>query len=228
MEETIRFREQKHSKIDSISPTKQSLSSRFWGIDWTEALPVSMAGGKITVQNCNYSDIQAFLSESSSRVDGPELARLKLQSEERTLFYSHYSDLISFQAEGKTVGVFIANASDWSTYYIRYAAILPEWRGHSLYRDMLLLITRLVEDLSVERIEMDVSPSNTRNIQIITDLGFVIAGTWMSDRWGGLLRCVKYLNQDSGNQFISRFCNGGETPVVAKSVTNSIKKGAKP
>jgi hypothetical protein len=103
----------------------------------------------------------------------------------------------------------ICTPLDWSSYYVRSAALLPEYQGRQAIQHFLsgVLFPELTR-AGVERVELDTSPSNLAMMHIATRLRFNPTGTLLTERWGALVHFTRYLAADSEQVFLDKFCAG--------------------
>ncbi|HVU03473.1 MAG TPA: GNAT family N-acetyltransferase, partial [Polyangiaceae bacterium] len=123
-------------------------------------------------------------------------------------YYRLAADFFEFKEGRRTVGLFVCNAVDWSTYYIRSAAVLPEYQGLRLSHGFVAFLLETLRGLGVERVEADTSPSNFATLAILTGFHFNVTGTTLSDRWGAQLRLTRYLDTECEDVFLRQFCSG--------------------
>jgi hypothetical protein len=183
-----------------------ALTRELWGVDWGAVLPVSVAG--TLVHAVDFEVAAAFMRRHYGEVfdlvpDSP-FAHGE-SSEARGRYYRHAVDCFAFHVASEPVALLLANAVDWSTYYIRSAAALPKYQG----RLLLGFLPTLFDTLSaagVERIETDASPTNTTTLQLALRLGFKATGTLTTDRWGALVRLTKFLSPSAEQAFVGGYC----------------------
>lgn len=60
----------------------------------------------------------------------------------------------------------------------------------------------------MERVCVDVSPSNVEQVQRLSKLGFYVSGNSFSERWGACIAMTKYLDSHSEEVFLDQFCLG--------------------
>jgi hypothetical protein len=105
--------------------------------------------------------------------------------------------------------VVIGTPLDWSSYYIRTAALLPECQGRQPIQHFFSsLVFPILRSAGVERVELDVAPSNLAMMHVVTRLRFNASGTLLTERWGAHVHFTKFLDEDSERVFISQFCTG--------------------
>jgi hypothetical protein len=182
------------------------LTQKLWGIDWGKVLPVPAAG--TLVQAVDFDVAAAFMhrhyGEVFDLVPNSPFARDE-SSEARARYYRHAVDCFAFYAGSEPVALLLANAVDWSTYYIRSAAALPRYQGRLLLGFLPTLFDTL-RAVGVERIETDASPTNSTTLQLALRLGFKATGTLTTDRWGALVRLTKFLAPEAERVFVDGHC----------------------
>ncbi len=98
------------------------------------------------------------------------------------------------------------NLQDWSTYYLRYINILPQYRGHQLALDIMDKICQTLQHFGIERIEAHVSVGNLGQQIRMAKMGFISTGNYQSERWGSLSLLTKYLDKKYQHTFQRQFC----------------------
>ncbi len=193
-----------------------SLSLQLWGVDWSQVLP--FASGELGVELSSYERASAFVAahyraifceDERSPFSNSELSQAKAR-------YYALADFFEVRRGGETVGLIVCNPSDWSTYYVRSAALLPEWQGHGvIQRFFAQVMFDLLRRVGVERVELDVAPSNFAMMHVAARLRFNASGTLLSDRWGALTRFTKYLAEQPERTFVRQFCSGPRYPLAS-------------
>ena len=184
----------------------ESLSMRWWNLDWRAHLPVTF--GEVTVGLATLADAEAFIGEHYPRMfaaaDGAAwLANPMTEAKRR--FYRD-ADIFVFRERDRAVGLQIGHPTDWSTYYVRTVALLPDHRGRGLLADLTAHVASVLALVGVERLEGDIPPANTANLLAQTRLGYVATGTLNTERWGLVIRVTKYLRDDADAAFRHHFC----------------------
>lgn len=125
---------------------------------------------------------------------------------DRAEFLEHRSDIFIVRNSTRVVGVLSGNPVDWSTYYLRFSAFLPEERGRGAYPRLLTRILEALRAHSYERVEADVAPNHSAQVLILSRLRFYVTGFTISERWGALIRFTHFLRLDGKNSFENTFC----------------------
>jgi ribosomal protein S18 acetylase RimI-like enzyme len=188
---------------------RRRLSELFWNLDWARYFPVALTEDGIAAVLSSYDAAMPFIRDhykslfdenSSSPFSTTRLTEQKAQ------YYRLAGDFFEIKHGERTVGLVLGTPVDWSTYYIRSTAVLREFQQRQLASDVLrFLFLRLVE-VGVERVDADTSPANLRVIQILTSMGFNVAGTTLSDRWGAQVRLTRFLEARAEDVFARQFC----------------------
>jgi hypothetical protein len=118
-------------------------------------------------------------------------------------------------------GVWIGHPSDWSTFYARSMALLPEFRGRGFFLDFFTRVAATLKGAGVERIESETAPTNVAVNLGFVRLGWVVTGTVNTDRWGTMLRYTKFLSPEAERcfqrQFLAVPAATGQEPATSRS-----------
>ena len=117
-------------------------------------------------------------------------------------YYSQEIDSFVFRDRdtGEVAGAVISNASDSSTYYLRYID-LPEIPGSESPQGLRPTHGQGHEGSSSRRIEIDSVHTNFSSTQFYSRLGFIVTGMLNTDRSGGVVRMTKYLKKECREAF---------------------------
>lgn len=193
----------------SARRSRQCLSSLLWGVDWVAHLPIALDG--VTVRLASYDECVPFVRRHYAEIfqeDGSSPFTTARVDPAKERYYRHAGDFFAFELEGEMVGLVIGTPSDWSTYYIRSAAILPAHSGKKTIQSLLPVLFEVLKAAGVERVEADTSPSNLAVITILTRLSFNVTGTVLTDRWGAHVQLTRFLADDREEVFLRQFCAG--------------------
>ncbi len=206
-------------------PERQSsLSWRLWNLDWEKILPWSFE--EVTVVSAHFDDALPFMTEHYARIFGTESNEGRFLSSpltEAKRRFSAETDVFLFQVAARTVGLFMAHPSDWSTYYMRTAALLPEYRGRHLVSRFMERICEPLREAGVERLCGDVSPANTPMMKLHVGQGFLVTSIANSERWGSCVHFTKFLRQEADAVFRHQFCN---SPPLNRSASPSPERSS--
>ncbi len=185
------------------------LSLRWLGIDFRALLPWTFR--TLTVEYGTADELLPFVERHYATLFGSSDDR-RWRAEALEINKRHFiaeADIFLIRdAEGRIVGDLVGHPSDWSTYYLRSMALLPEFRGRGTYPELMDRLAEVLAAAGVERIEADVTPSNRMNIVTGLRLGYVTTGTFNSDRWGSVIRMTKFLNEEAEDVFHNQYCAG--------------------
>lgn len=195
---------------DSERVPREALSKTLWGIDWSEHLPLAMGDG-IVVHASTFERSLPFIREHYAAIfheDAQSPFSTTRVGSQKERYYRLAGDFFEFKDGEKTIGLLIGTPVDWSTYYIRSAAVLPEYSGRRTIQDLLPVMFGVLRVAGIERVEADTQPSNLATMHILNRLHFNVTGTSLSDRWGAQVHLTLFLNEVCENVFLSRFCAG--------------------
>ncbi|HVU05294.1 MAG TPA: hypothetical protein VHE30_26280, partial [Polyangiaceae bacterium] len=107
----------------SARVAREPLSRTLFGVDWSARLPIELAPG-IVAEASSYDRALPFIAAHYAEIfqetpDSPFATRVAAKKER---YYRLAADFFEFKEGRRTVGLFVCNAVDWSTYYIRSAA----------------------------------------------------------------------------------------------------------
>jgi GNAT superfamily N-acetyltransferase len=183
-----------------------------WGIDYSESFPLQVSEDGITVDAVGVDEALEFVGEHYAAIFGgaegsPFWTEESPAARERYL--RHACDIFAFRDGDEVVGLFIGNPVDWSTYYIRSMAFLPEYQGRALYQRFFAVLFERLAQAGIARIEAEAAPSNRRSAGVLMLQRFVVSGNVLSERWGGLVRYTKHLDTRVQGVFLRQFCASG-------------------
>lgn len=190
----------------SVPP--QTLSARFWGADLAHDLPRVLSRDGVQALRGEIGRVGEFLKQTFPTFTEEELgADLSPRMIEAKGHYLRTaSDLIELQHLGRTVGVLVGAPEDWSSFYVRILAFLPEYQRPALTRRFVREC--LFEPLAargVERIVAETWPTNIAMTRGFTEMQFHVTGHQLSERWGALVRYTKFLDPAREAAFEKRF-----------------------
>lgn len=190
-------------------PAPQPLSLRWLGLDWRDHLPWEIDG--LRVELGSLDDALAFVAEHYAEIFGATADEGRWLAEPMTpakRFVLAESDLFIVRDGARAIGLKIAAPTDWSSYYLRSFAFLPEYQGRGIGPQLTTRIEAPLAAAGVTRIEYDTAPVNAANLKATTRMGYVTTGMINSDRWGSLLRRTKYLDPSAVDVFLDQYCAG--------------------
>src|SRR5262249_31888649 len=116
------------------SSAPNTLSERYWGLNWKEILPwhfddVSVEVGDLSVALPFVAKHYATIFMRTQEYEYPFYEETMTAAKGRFL---GECDTFIFRCENEIVGLLMSHPTDWSTYYMRTAAVLPEFRKRGL------------------------------------------------------------------------------------------------
>lgn len=186
------------------------MSQQLWGIEWAAELPFESGG--LRVEFSSYERAKLFVAAHYATVfeeHGTTSPFATDFSPVKRRYYEMFGDFFEFFDGDELAGLLVCNPTDWSTYYIRSAAMLPKYQGRRIVQQFYtsVLFPRL-QRAGVERVEFNTSPSNLAMMHIAARLRFNNTGTILSERWGAMIHFTKFLAADKEEVFLSQFCTG--------------------
>lgn len=194
-------------------PERRRLSESLWDIDYRSVFPLVVSDDGTVAELGDVDRAMEFVREHYSTVfgDARESSFWREDAEAtRERYLRQACDLFLFSNGGRTVGLFMGNPVDWSTYYMRSWAFLEEYQSRGIAHGFLAALLPLLAKSGVARFETDTAPSNHQSIAAMMREGFVVSGSVVSERWGALARFTKYLNPEAEASFVKQFCASGD------------------
>lgn len=203
------------TEVGQVLPLRKTptipLSMVLWGLDFKKHFPVQL-DEEIVAEVATFEEIQAFASKNFNKLYGIDFKQspfLQFDNPElRKRYYEAAGDLMVIRLKGELVGVFVGNAIDWSTYYIRNITILGEHHGKRICQKFLLYLVDILSQYQIDRVEADAAPSSLPNVHILNKLKFRVTGQTLSERWGVLTRFTRILSARHDQTFKHQFCCG--------------------
>ncbi|HVR21403.1 MAG TPA: GNAT family N-acetyltransferase, partial [Polyangiaceae bacterium] len=188
-----------------------ALSSELWGIDWTRHVPFRL--GSVVVEASTYERAAPFVADHYRAIFEEDTSRSRFTSASpsarKARYYELFGDFFEFRADGRTVGLLAGTPHDWATYYVRSAGMLGAYQGYGVIQSFLMqVVFEVLREAGVERVELDVSPSNLPMMHIATRMRFHPTGTLLSERWGAQIHFTKFLDPAAEGAFVDGFCTG--------------------
>jgi hypothetical protein len=184
-----------------------SWSSRLWDLDWAQVLPWRFED--VAVESTSFDAALPFVQQHYGRIfgsGGSEARFLKDPLTETKRRFGSEMDVIQFRAPEGVVGILMGHPTDWTTYYMRTVAILPEYRERRLLTRFMERSYAPLRAVGVERIEGECSPANLPMMRMLIGQGFMMTSTANSERWGYIARFTKFLREEAEVAFNRQFC----------------------
>jgi RimJ/RimL family protein N-acetyltransferase len=186
------------------------MSQKLWGIHWAQHLPFENAG--FLVRLSDYTRAQAFIAANYATVFEEEANASPFATDisaAKSRYYQLFGDFFEFFYGEELAGLLVCTPTDWSTYYIRSAALIPKYQGRRIVQQFYAeALFPVLKAAGVERVEFDTSPANLAMMHIAARLRFNNTGTILSERWGAMVHFTKFLSQHKEDVFLEQFCAG--------------------
>jgi hypothetical protein len=195
--------EHNHVPADAAVP----MSKRFWDLDWSRLLPWHF--GDVALECGTFEDVLPFIRDNYARIFGREGAEARFLADPMTVAKRRFGeemDIFLFRTAGRIVGVLMSHPTDWTSYYMRSVAILPEYREQRLLTRFMERSYEPLRTAGVERIEGECSPTNLPMMRMLVGQGFLVTSTANSERWGATVRVTKFLREEAESVFARQFC----------------------
>jgi hypothetical protein len=205
-------------RSDASEPIRP-LSSRLWDLNWSQVLPWRFE--EVRVEVSTFDGVMPFVHEHYARIfetHETEPRFLVDQSTDKKRRFGAEMDVFVFQAPPGIVGVLMGHPTDWSTYYMRTVAIMPEYRKRRLLSRFMELSYEPLRAAGVDRVEGECSPANLPMMRMLGSQGFIMTATTNSERWGYVARFTKFLRDDAEATFRRQYC---VVPFKAKGTATS-------
>jgi hypothetical protein len=178
---------------------------------------------EIQVESARFDKALPFIREHYAAIFGTDVGEQRFLASpmnEAKRRFCNESDAFLFRARSRVVGLLLANPVDWSTYYMRSVAVLPEFRERRLLTRFMERSYEPLRKAGVERIEGECSPANTPMMRMLVGQGFLVTSMANSERWGSTVRFTKFLTDDHEAVFLRQFSN---LP-VRKKTTHTLER----
>lgn len=181
---------------------RSTLSQRLFGIVWE---PVDLEG--VVATPYDDGDALAFVSAHYPRIFGGDHAGTLLveaTSEAKRRFVDEM-DVFTFRRFDDVIGIWMGHPMDWSSYYLRTIAVLEHERARGVAGRFFEHLCIRLRAAGVQRLEVDVQPTNGPMVHALQSRGFVTTGTMATERWGLHTRMTLYLSEAARGAFVSTF-----------------------
>jgi ribosomal protein S18 acetylase RimI-like enzyme len=182
---------------------------------------------EVVVELSTFDEALPFVEKNYPRIFGASGFESRFLTDPMTETKRRFGaemDVFQFRAPEGVIGVIMCNPTDWTTYYIRTAAFLPEFRERHLSSRYLERIYEPLRAAGVERIEAETSPANMPMMRLFASSGFLMTSTSNSERWGYLARFTKYLREEGESVFLRQYCVAPLRTGPASTPTNQRRK----
>ncbi len=194
--------------------TRPTLAARLWNLSWASELPAEIDG--LSIEVGSFASAYPFVEAHWAAIFGGDAGRFHTEelTEAKRRFWDEM-DVFVFRADGRIAGIAAGHPTDWSTYYFRTFALLPEYRERRFLSTFAEHVDRVLRGAGVTRLEAECSVANVAMTRLFISQGFLISSTITSERWGVMLRFTKFLEPEAEAVFRRQFVN---VPAYGKSV----------
>ena len=198
------------------------MSRRWLGLCWGDHLPWDVGG--VRIELATIEDALPFIRDAYPTIFRTEAGDDRFladpMTESKLAFYRE-SDVFLIKDGTAQVGLQIGHPTDWSSYYVRSVALLPDYRRRGIVPELTTRMVDVLAHAGIQRIEGDIPPANVANMLAQTRLGYVATGVLNHDRWGSTVRLTRHISTDSSDVFRQQFCMGTwprcHTPITTGS-----------
>lgn len=110
-------------------------------------------------------------------------------------------DVFTFRKSGVVVGISMSHPTDWTSYYFRSFALLPEARERGVLPSFLQRCYPTLAAHGVARVEAECLPTNAAIVRVLGAEGWIPTGSVASERWGYLVRLTRHLAPEAREAF---------------------------
>jgi hypothetical protein len=188
-------------------PGGSTLTQRVWGLRWDDHMPWEFDG--IRVELGNAAAVNDFLLQNRELLFGGVEGAGRFLADPTTPAKQRWvdeMDVFVLRQDAKTVGILCGHPTDWTTYYLRSTALLPEVRGAGLIQRVMERLYAPLLAVGTERMEAETSPTNLLPLRALLSQGFIVSSMLNSERWGACLRLTKHLTSAAHTTFVQQFC----------------------
>jgi len=113
--------------------------------------------------------------------------------------------IFTHKPTGQSVGWIMGEQHDYETFYLRNSGFIPQFRRKGIYSIAHKAIVEYLKNRGFERIVSDHLPNNKPMLLLKINDGYVINNMTLEDRFGPMIRLVKFLHEDRQKFFEKRF-----------------------
>nr|BDT27397.1 GNAT family N-acetyltransferase [Bacteriovorax sp. HI3] len=115
-----------------------------------------------------------------------------------------HSERFLITHKGKVIGWMQGEMEDFETFYMRNTGILPAHQDKGIYKKFLKEFENYIFGLGYARISSQHAPTNARIISLKLKAKYVIVGSETHERWGKLVKLVKFKSQDRYDYYFKK------------------------
>ncbi|WP_328315789.1 GNAT family N-acetyltransferase [Streptomyces sp. NBC_00388] len=126
----------------------------------------------------------------------------ELVTQYRTL---HQERILMEDGEGNLMGWLKGRMADPDTFYLGTSGMLPEYRAQRVAALCYVKLLEYLRALGYERVTSEHHPSNRTAMIFQLKHGFSIEGMSLDERWGPMVKMVRFFDKDRQDEFDRRF-----------------------
>jgi len=191
------------------------MSKRWWDLEW----PAYSYEG-ISVEVASFDEATPFMAKHYPTIFATEPDRFlneKMTDAKRR--FLEESDVLVFRSGGADVGLCLGQPTDWSTYYVRSFALLPEVRDRRFASEFQVWIAATLKGIGVQRMEAETSPANVPMNRLFQSAGWMVTAMVNSERWGTALRYTRFLEPQAEEAFRRQYVSAPTNSRTKKTTT---------
>lgn len=188
-------------------PCEKKNTEVIWGLNWKKHFPIHFGDYSVEL-----SDINEFLALKKCpdsflvTSDNSHNSFVKdINSKAKEAYLQLNSDFFVFKIDGEVVGLIIGEVRDWSSYYIRFMNVAPAHRKQNLSSAFCSFIEAILASYGVDKVQIDVAPTNMKQVIRMGQLGYVSTGNVLSERFGAYIQMTKFLRDEAYSVFNNSF-----------------------
>lgn len=196
------------------------MSMRLLGLDWSAHLPWHFDDGRAEVVSADQAlpFIQQHYPAIFGRTEAVGHFLPSPMTDAKRRFFGEM-DFFMLRVGDRDAGLVMGHPSDWSSYYVRSAAVLPEFRERRVLTQFAERLYEPLRAMGVERIEAESSPANVPMARLLTGQGYMVTAQVNSERFGLMLRYTKFLLGDAQAAFMRQYT---AMPFSPRSRSNTL------
>jgi hypothetical protein len=183
-----------------------SMSMRLWGLDWSAHLPWYF--DDVRAEVATPEEALPFIRQHYPAIFGKAGAEgLFLASpmtDAKRRFFGEL-DFFMLRVGDDNAGIVMGHPTDWTSYYVRSAAVLPAFRDRRVLTQFGERLFEPLRSVGVERIEAETSPANVPMGRLLSGQGYMVTASVTSERWGVMLRYTKFLAPEAQAAFMRQY-----------------------
>jgi GNAT superfamily N-acetyltransferase len=188
------------------APDLEKIRAQFWPHTTDDRITFKLVPHKEATEflRANFDAVFPNRGEAMPFVPSPE-RRESLQSMVELYQHGHLDTFLFYDSNGAPIGWTLAEAEDSITYYLRNTGLLPAYQKQGIYLKFAAHHEKYLAAIGYERITSHHQTTNRRVIIGQLRNGFLISGMELTERWGPLVKMVKFLKEDRRDAYYKTF-----------------------